>query len=76
MKTIKHNNQILYCSVELDFSTLRTMYNSAAECFEDCKEDIISDCIDRGYNEDETKAILFHYEVAISSANGDWKDIY
>ena len=73
MKTINYNNQNLYCSVELDFPTLRTMYNSAAECFEDHKEDIISDCVKNEYNESETNAVLSHYKMIINNANGKWE---
>ena len=50
MERINYNGGYLYCSIEMNLSEWIKMYNSAEECFEDYKQDIIEDCKKNEYD--------------------------
>lgn len=67
-------DEYIFCDIPLTIRTYQCIYDSAEECFNDIKEEIIYDCIDRGYTVDEATKILAHYEIALNNANGIWEN--
>jgi hypothetical protein len=66
----------LYCSVDCEVANYQDMYDSSEECFDDIKGDIIEDCKERGYNDNETQKVLAHYSITFSNSSVEWKNMY
>lgn len=69
-------DEYIYCDVPLAIGTYQCMYDSSEECFNDIRNNILVDCIDRNYNVNEIKRVLNHYEIALNNANGKWENMY
>ena len=63
---INFKGQNLKCSVNLNLKDLSSQYTSSDECIEAITGEILSDCIDRGYNDEQIEAILDFYKEKIS----------
>ena len=74
MERINYHKGYLYCSVTLATDHLQDRYNTWRECYEDYVEDITDDCKKNGYDDDETNAVLTHYQFKLGNMNGEWKD--
>ena len=73
---INNGNGYLYCSVDCQVSNYQDCYDSSEECLADIIPQIIRDCKDRGYTEEETEKVVSHYEIKFNNADGEWSDIY
>ncbi len=67
MSTISYNGGYLHCNVFMKYSVedAADRYESAEKMCDDYKQDIIDDCIKRGYTESEIEAVLYHYKIKI-----------
>ena len=69
-------DNFLYCKVDCQVSNYKDGYDSSEEAYNDCKQDIIDDCNERGYDEDEILKVLSYYEILFNNADGNWKNKY
>lgn len=63
---INFKGQNLKCSVNLNLKDLSSQYTSSDECIEAIEWEILLDCIDRGYSDEQIEAVLDFYKEKIS----------
>ena len=66
----------LYCSVDIEVGKYYDFYNSSQECIEEVTPDIIAECIEKEYTEEETQRVVQHYSIIFNNAVGTWKNLY
>ena len=69
---INFKQGFLFSNVEINPNDYADEYESAEECFEDFKNEIIQDCLAQGYNDFEIKAVLNYFDAKICNANCEW----
>lgn len=73
---INYEDGYLYCNLSDNASEYSHNYDSAEECLNDYKQDIIDQCKEREYDEYETQAVLEHYDISFGNYAGEWKNQY
>lgn len=66
----------LRCNVDCEVSNYLGHYNSAEECLHELLPEVASDCLNRGYDEEETRQVLSYYEIKFSNFGGIFKEKY
>jgi hypothetical protein len=66
----------LYCAVDCQVLNYQDQYNSSEECLKDIEKEILIDCRERDYTEEETQTVLNFYAIKFNNASGVWKNIY
>jgi hypothetical protein len=72
----RNNPHYLYPSIESNPHHYCELYDSAEECLEDIKPNVLFHCKELGYTEDQTEKMLSHYEITFKNWDGKWLNIY
>lgn len=71
-KIKNRKDEYVFCSVNFNAHEWSDYYSSSDECYKDLEQDIIDECVERGYDDITTDKVLMCYKIQLDNYAGKW----